>query len=201
MQTTNKGDKAMIKDNETLTGCKDRFGYDIPIYDDWFGQLYIMRNSTGIMGIVRAQSWEDAYGICEDEFFPECDLTMEEIVKEYGFKRYHIKIIHPVTVKDGIAYIHGNEERPDTPEDYAFNGALHHNQFVRWETKETPDPEAWMENALFQEAYGFRPNGPNGKDKLCHGIYAKDLSGESLDKLTAAMVLDLGLNLIITEEE
>ena len=27
----------------------------------------------GISGIVRAQTWEDAYSICEDEFFPSAD--------------------------------------------------------------------------------------------------------------------------------
>jgi len=27
----------------------------------------------GISGIVRAQTWEDAYSICEDEFFPDAD--------------------------------------------------------------------------------------------------------------------------------
>lgn len=27
----------------------------------------------GISGIVRAQTWEDAYSICEDDFFPAAD--------------------------------------------------------------------------------------------------------------------------------
>lgn len=67
--------------------------YSIPVYDDGFGQIYISRNSIGINGIVRAQTWEDAYEICEDEFFSEADETIEELIKEYGFKREHKKII------------------------------------------------------------------------------------------------------------
>lgn len=35
-------------------------------YDDGYGPLWISRNSIGINGIVRARTWEDAYGICED---------------------------------------------------------------------------------------------------------------------------------------
>lgn len=38
-------------------------GTEIPCYDDGFGKLYIHRDSISISGIVRAQSWEDAYSI------------------------------------------------------------------------------------------------------------------------------------------
>lgn len=80
MKTTS----ALITDNQTLAGATSRFGSTIPVYDDGFGQLYIHRDSMGISGIVRAQSWEDAYGICEDEFFPAATETEEELVAEYG---------------------------------------------------------------------------------------------------------------------
>ena len=65
--------KTLITDEQTLSGAKSRFGHAIPVYDDGFGQLYIHRDSMGISGIVRAQTWEDAYSICEDEFFPAGD--------------------------------------------------------------------------------------------------------------------------------
>lgn len=63
----------LITDNQTLVSAKSRFGHPIPIYDDGYGHLYISRDSMGINGIVRARTWEDAYSICEDEFFPAGD--------------------------------------------------------------------------------------------------------------------------------
>lgn len=78
-----KTDTALITDSQSLVSAS-RNGYAIPVYDDGFGQLYIHRDSMGITGIVRAQSWEDAYGICEDEFFPATTDTVEDFVKEYG---------------------------------------------------------------------------------------------------------------------
>ena len=74
----------LITDEQTLIGAKSRFGTPIPTYDDGFGQLYIHRDSMGISGIVRAQTWEDAYSICEDEFFPAATETEAEWIAEYG---------------------------------------------------------------------------------------------------------------------
>ena len=59
--------------NQHLKSAKTRFGNPIPTYDDGWGPLFIHRDSMGISGIVRAQTWEDAYAICEDEFFPAGD--------------------------------------------------------------------------------------------------------------------------------
>lgn len=179
--------KHLINDNQTLKGAKTRFGREIQIYDDGFGPLWIHRDSMGISGIVRAQTFEDAYGICEDEFFPDCDLTHEEIVNEYGHRREHLKIIRD---KNGVS-------RACTPEDYP----LDKDQFVCWETKETLDPEAWMENELFCEAYGFRPNGGGAGDKNQNRIYAKDLNGDHLEILTPALLAELEITLEISENE
>lgn len=35
--------------------------------------LFILRDSMGIQGIIRARTWEDAYKIAEDGFFPDAD--------------------------------------------------------------------------------------------------------------------------------
>lgn len=177
----------LINDEQTLVSAKSRYGHSIPIYDDGYGDIFISRDSTGINGIVRAQSWEDAYSICEDEFFQECDLSVGEIEKEYGFIRETNKVIRG---KDG-------KEKKATLEDYP----LTEWQFVRWETKETPCKDAWSENTLFQEAYGFRPNGPNKHDALKHGIYAKDMNGDYLDTLTPALLAELGITLEIVTTE
>ena len=172
----------LINDSQQLVKVTNQYGRELPIYDNGFGPLWVHRDSGGINGVVRTQTWEDAYEICEDEFFPEADETIDELKKDYGFQRESVKIIRDKYTSD---------ERPAQPSDYP----LGEFQFVRWETKETPDPEAWIDNGLFQEAYGFRPNGPRKGDKHNHGIYAKDLNGDYLDALTPAMVKELGLTI------
>jgi hypothetical protein len=86
----------LITDSQRLVAAKSRFGRSIPIYDDGFGSLFIHRDSMGISGIVRAQSWEDAYSICEDEFFPAGDDDAAEEQKlieatPEGDKRDHLQ--------------------------------------------------------------------------------------------------------------
>lgn len=183
-----------MNDNQTLNAARFNHGSPIPVYDDGYGPIFILRDSMGIQGIIRARTWEDAYSIAEDEFFPEASETIDELMKEYNHTREHAKIIRP---KDG------GPERPDTLEDYPLSPV----QFVRWETRETPapiDPETgepaqvWPENELFQEAYGFRPSGPNTRDTHKHGIYSKDLNGEALDQTTQAALAAQGITLDIT---
>jgi hypothetical protein len=135
----------LINDEQQLNGAKYLSGYEISVYDDGFGPLWISRNSIGTNGVVRARTWEDAYSICEDEFFLEATETMDEIVKEYGSE--------------------------------------------------------WIEDACFQEAFGFRNNGANIRDVIGHGIYSKDMNGDYLDLLTAELVADLGITLNITEQD
>lgn len=163
----------------------------IPVYDDGYGPLFIHRDSMGISGIVRAQTWEDAYSICEDEFFPEASETIEEIRAEYNVSRRHAKIVRTA---DGV-------EREDTMSDYPFEKTG--CSFVRWQTIETPceSEDGWTENELFQEAFGFRPSGPNAKDTIKHGIYAKDLNGDALDILTPSLLEELGITLEISDNE
>lgn len=167
-----------MTDDSTLVSAQTRFGNDIPVYDDGYGPIWIMRNSMGIQGIVRAKTWEEAYSICEDEFMDEADETVEELKKEYNTRQEHRRITNGRT-----------------------------GEFIRWDTIETPvldtdeDAEyAWTNHPCFQESYGFRPNGANDRDKLKHGIYSKDLNGESLDVLTLGMLEDLEITLIIKTE-
>lgn len=195
--------KDLITNEQSLIGASYQpSGYAIPVYDDRFGSLWIMRDSLGVRGICRAQTWEDAYNIAEDEFFPEADETIEELVKEYGFRREHRKVIRSL-VNEPEETRHpqlGAFEKFAEDSDYTDNGKLPLEKFIRWETIETPDSDAVFDNDLFQEAYGFRPNGPNSRDKLKHGIYAKDLNGERLDLLTPEMLTDLGIELQIESD-
>ena len=144
----------------------DKNGNDIPFYDDGYGPLFVHHDQCGhfsfVAGIVRARGFETAYEIVEDEFLLEADESLEEIIKEYGFRRDHVRIMRsPV----GLEFT--DDGSPIDPA----------SVFVRWETVETHDREAWPENALFQEAFTFRPNGPRKGDVHCHGIASKNLDG------------------------
>lgn len=199
MKTQNQSD--LIRDDQRLIGATSRFGHEISIYDDGYGALYVHRNSLGISGIVRARTWEDAYSICEDEFFPEASETVQELRAEYNFTRKDVKIVRDPSAAGG--------ERIEQPSDYV-DGRLPDGLFVRWQTIETPaeDENAWAENELFCEAFGFRPNGarsgnwPNGnpRDPIGHGIYAKDLNGDALDLLTPDLLARLEITLRIEAE-
>lgn len=197
--TMNTYSDNLINDNQTFNGAQYSSGAAISTYDDGYGPLWISRCSIGIMGIVRAKTWEDAYSICEDEFFPEANETLEEIQKEYGFKRQHVKIVRDGSVTVAVSPCAAGE-RIATLADYpASNGGKLLPAFIRWAVIETPDPDAWPDNELFQEAFGFRPNGPNSTDKINHGIYSKDLNGDYLDLLTPKMVADLDIKLDIKD--
>lgn len=62
---------------------KNEFGRPIRYYDDGMGPLWIFRDTMGIVGIVRAQSWVDAYSIVEDEFLPV--VPVDKVYEAYGF--------------------------------------------------------------------------------------------------------------------
>lgn len=190
----------LIQDGDSLISAKHAYSiHAIDTYDDGYGPLWISRNSMGISGIVRAQSWEDAYEICEDEFFPEADESVEELVKEYGFRRDHRKVVKDSSVTVATDNLNAGERFERYPDDYPQGKLV--PEFLRWETIETPDPDAWIENELFTEAYGFRPNGPRKGDVHNHGIYSKDLNGDYLDLLTPEMVADMQIELTIKHEE
>lgn len=186
----------LIKDEQSLESAAYASGTSVSTYDDGFGPLWISRNSIGVNGIVRARTEQDAYNICEDEFFPEANESLEELIKEYGFKREHKKVVRDRYVTTSSPGLNVGERFEIYPDDYP-NGSLA-PAFIRWETVVTPDPSAWRENELFQEAYGFRPNGPKQGDVHNHGIYQKDLSGEdSLDLLTVKLLADLEITPVI----
>lgn len=139
----------MITEEQTIASASSRFGHPIPVYDDGFGPLWIHRDSMGISGIVRAQTWEDAYSICEDEFFPEADEDAGEEM-----------------------------ERIESMED---------------------GPEKDHAQACFDEAYGFRGNSRRMEDGTLSTIYARDLNGDWLERLTPDLAEALGITLEITE--
>lgn len=164
-----------IQDNQSIVKVTDKNGRDIPFYDNGFGPLWVYHENCGhfsfVAGIIRASSFEVAYEIAEDEFLPEADLSMAEIVEEYGFLRESIRV---VTSTKGEKYLKPGQ-MPGKGE-----------RFIRWHTKQTPNADAWIENDLFQELYTFRPNGPKTGDVHNHGIAYKGLDGVKLRRVTDA---------------
>ncbi len=156
--------KTQINPDNNLVFTNE-FGRVVNYYDDGYGPLWLISESMGYIGIVRAATWEEAYSVCEDEIFSEATETLEEIQREYNFKREHVK-----------------------------------DEAGRWQTIETPCPDSWQDNALFQEAFGFRPNGPNSTDKINHGIYAKDLNGERLEPLTYELLEKLQIKMTFSSK-
>ena len=192
-----------LTDTQTLvSACYTSSETPIQTYDDGFGRLWISRNSIGINGIVRAKTFEDAYSICEDEFFPEADETVEELVKEFGFKVESFKVVKDASVTVATEHCNAGERFAVYPDDYPeSNGGRLLPEFVRWATISTPDPDAWTEHECFCEQYGFRPNGPNDRDVLKHGIYSKDLNGDYLEPLTDELAAEIGIEITLEWEE
>lgn len=172
-----------IQDDQSVASVKDRNGNEVPFYDNGYGPLWLYSSSCGnftyAAAAVRAENEADAWEIVEDEFLPECDLTMEEIIREYGFRRDHVKIMRSLVGLEFIA--------DGTPIDPAC-------VFVRWDTVDTLDPDAWLENPVFQECCTLRPNGARAKDVIGHGIAWRDINGDFLRRARADD------NLVITLE-
>lgn len=141
----------MINDTQRLIGATTRFGSKLRTYDDGFGPLWIHRDSMGISGIVRAQTWHDAYSICEDEFFPAGDDDAGKDMAEID------------AMPDGKDKNHAQ--------------------------------------ACWDESYGYRGNTRRMPDGTLSSIYAKDLNGDALDRLTPELVAELGITLQIEDEE
>jgi hypothetical protein len=140
-----------LPDDFSLSRVVNEFDRELKFYDNGFGPLWVLRDSMGIVGIVRAETWEEAYECAEDELFPEADeATWEAMAKECD-----------------------------------HTGHL----------------DTLMDNDIWQENYGMRPNGRNSTDTHGHGVYQKDLNGEALDRLTPALAETLRLSVYVEQSE
>jgi hypothetical protein len=173
----------LITDEQTLNGATSRFGHAIPVYDDGYGPLFIHRNSIGISGIVRAQTWHDAYSICEDEFFPAGD----------DFNPEDFKTVY----KSGRElWLHENGGKW---EDWQALSEEQKDAIYRSPGKDVPFEGEFSEHPYWQEQYGFRGNSRKESDGTLSSIYAKDLNGDSLDLLTPELLAELEITLNISE--
>lgn len=62
---------------------KDSEKTQIKVYDDGFGPLWVHYNEYGVVGVIRAQSFETAYEIAQDEFMQK--VPEDEVHEAYGW--------------------------------------------------------------------------------------------------------------------
>jgi hypothetical protein len=118
MSTTN----GITCEGARLSGARyGRFTkYDVSrFYDDGDGPVWIYRDAGGLLGIVRAQSWETAWSIVEDEILDDADPAD---VEEHEHEQMAEKRAKYPGETDEQIYGH---DAPDLPEGcgYRSNGA------------------------------------------------------------------------------
>jgi hypothetical protein len=196
----------LIPDDQRLVGAKSRFGYPIKTYDEGWGQLFIMRDTMGIVCIVRANNWTDAYGICEDEFLPEADESLAEMEKTYATEYISGRELWlRETISDLVNnFKHSQKEAQEQAWDtWTGMSDEERSRIYARSGKEVPFSSAqggFVEHPCWQESFGFRPNGPNQTDTIRHGIYAKDWNGDVLNELTPELAKSLEITLEIKNE-
>ena len=67
-----------ISDEQSFTAATSRFGRAIRIWDEGFGPLWVYRESLGVVGVVRAATWEDAHECVVDEIMSDADVADED---------------------------------------------------------------------------------------------------------------------------
>lgn len=73
----------LITDEQELVGATTRYETPVKTYDDSRGTLYAYRDAGGLVGLVRALTWEAAWCIVEDEILTP--IPAEDVHEAYGF--------------------------------------------------------------------------------------------------------------------
>lgn len=63
----------LIDENQHLVSAATGGGHEIRTWDDGFGPLWVYRESTGVVGVVRSEKFETAYSTVIDEIMPDAD--------------------------------------------------------------------------------------------------------------------------------
>lgn len=141
----------------------------IRYYDDGYGPLWILRDTCGIVGIVRCQTYEDAYEIAGDEF--RTPIAPEDIPEAYGAYDH---------LRDYLVS-QGHEDTYDL-RDFANRYAPIYFDIVKANDN---CPE-------LIEGYEYQSNATGT------GIVAVDLDGEALDPLTPELCERLDIEMLVT---
>lgn len=62
----------MLTSDKSFT-VVNSYGRTLPMWDEAFGELWLYVESLGIVGVIRAQSWEEAYECAVDELMSDAD--------------------------------------------------------------------------------------------------------------------------------
>lgn len=128
----------LITDEQSIKRVRTRFDNPVRFWDEGFGPLWVYRESLGVVGVVRASTWEEAYECVVDEIMGDADMA-----------------------------------DPD-------------NQ---------PDKDGNLPEGLH-----WRGNGVPANEGLESPLAAEDLNGSLLDRLTPALVEELGLQIELEED-
>ena len=88
----------LITDDQELVSATTRHGSPVKTYDDRFGSLYAYRDAGGLVGLVRASSWEDAWEIVMDEILTP--ITDDDLPEAYGFDTLEELLAAPAEERD-----------------------------------------------------------------------------------------------------
>ena len=172
----------------TLVGARTWCGSRIPVYDDGFGDVWLYREASGLMGIVRSLSWHDAYACCQDEIMTRVDG--DEVIEAYGFyvigHRGSFWLISDVELKQ-------TSTRWESFQD-EFPGRVVVGAYATQESAIAHCQSIIEEEQLdLIEGYEYQPNSTGT------GIVSIDLNGTDLRPLTAELRSELGIVLEVTQ--
>ncbi len=184
----------MIKDSQTLKSAKSEFGHDIKVYDDGFGPLWVYQESLGVVGLVRALSYEEAW-----------DSVLDEILTP----------VPSDELRDfpGDFYVCGRDYHCPAPKIYSrgvclCSLAVHSEARRCWKCKQfhTPDQQKACNCTELKsldpvyltlaEGLHYMPNASGTS-----GIVSEDLNGSHLSELTDELQESLKISLTIEDEE
>jgi len=181
----------MINDNQSLIGAytTDVLGerHPLEVYDDSWGSLWVYSEVYGPMGVVRAQSFESAYEICQDEIMTR--VPEEDLLDAYGLY---------VLEHKGFYYLCPDFETEDGW--YETFGGLIPGRLVlgRFSTREGAEKAerayVYERELELVEGYEYQPNATGT------GIVTYSLNGQRLEELTPEVADRLGITIQVTEE-
>lgn len=149
--------------------------YPIKYYDNGYGTLWVMRDTTGIVGIVRAQTYQDAYECVGDELKRPIDPS--DVPDAYdAFDKFYDWLLSK-------GHLPTNRTR-----EFACRYAP---QFFAISTHRANETGAWDDWEL-GEGYEYQSNASGT------GIVSIDLNGESLEPLTGEEMERLEIEMVVT---
>lgn len=101
----------------TTLHATNRFGAVVPTFDEGFDDspIFVYLDSFGPRAIVRAQTWYEAWGICEDRVLPDADPDDDyNYEQDFAYNKDGQRVWHVVKDDDGYpVFVEGIGYRPN----------------------------------------------------------------------------------------